>query len=307
MELKDFVKATARILGISESKVQAYADKAGEDVDTDIEELVEASRTNLTKKFDEGHKKATALTTKTVAEAISTALDLEITAKTPEELAAALKTELESKGGDGLTEDAVKNSEAYKTLQADLLRSQQDGNKEVEKRVKAALKEKEAEFKKEIRTAKRSAIDTKLEKQAEEYLTEKGAILNADPAKRKLQIKEFVKKLNDYDVEGDEDGEFVFSKDNKPKTNADGHNAKLTDLFEENDWMFSYQDVQNRQSTGLPPNQQRPPAGGFKHYKGEVPKSEAEMDTLRMKFAGKEIGRDAYLEVKEAYEAATTK
>lgn len=301
MELQDLINALARVLNVKPDQVQQWMDgENGEDA------MVQHNSDNLKKKFDEGHKKAAKIARKEIADALSSAFDVDITGTTAEEIASALKSGITPE--TDLSEDAIKKTDTYKQLVAENTRLQQDQNKEVEKRVKESLKEKEAEYKKGLREASRKAINSELELAAERWLTDNNAILNDDPDKKRKQIRELVNKLSDVEIEKDDDGGYLISKDGKPLTNKDGHNASIQDQFQEYDYLFRFQDVQERKSSGLDPKNPGGKTGNptFQHYKGEVPKDTKGMDELRMKYVSKQLSREAFKEAEAAFEATQT-
>lgn len=300
MELQDLINALARVLNVKPSQVQQWMDEEnGEDA------IAQHNSENLKKKFDEGHKKAAKIARKEIADALSSAFDVDITGTTAEEIASALKSGITP--DVDLSEDAIKKTETYKNLVAENTRLQQDQNKEVEKRVKESLKEKEAEYKKGLREASRKAINSELELAAERWLTDNNAVLNEDPEKKRKQIRELVNKLRDVEIEKDDDGGYLISKEGKPLTNKDGHNATIQDQFREFDYLFRFQEVKERKSTGLDPKNPggNPGNQAFQHFKGEVPKDEAGMNAIRMDYVNKKIDNAAYKEVEKAYNEAT--
>lgn len=302
MELSEQAAAIlAAILNVPVSKVKEYAE--AEDAEQQIKDLNAA---NLKKKFDEGHKKASKITSKNLIEAIKAEFDIDLSGETPQELAVSLKESLSDRDADDISEETIKASSAYKSLLAEKTRTEQEVNKQVEKKVKEQVKEKEAEFQKTIKQVKKSSLLTEVEREAEKWLEKEGAILSADPERRMKQIKEFAKKVDAYDLDKDEDGNFLISKaDGTPATNKDEHNASLSDIFRENDYLFNFKTVEERKSSGLNPN-----GGGnssskkFEHWKGEVPKTKAELDAIELKYVMKDKDaptRDALKEVQAAY------
>lgn len=301
MELnEEAVSLLASILNVSSEKIKEYAE--GEEAEKQLKEL---NANNLKKRFDEGHKKASKLTSKTYTDALKAEFDVDITGETPEDIARNFKEAISDRDADDISEETIKSHPAYKALQSEKTRVEQDKLKEVEKEVKKRVKETEEKFKSDLKAAKKLGIMSEAELEAERWLTESGAILHADPEKRKKQIKELAKKLESYDLEKDEDGGFLISKDGTPLT-KDGHNAKLTDVFREYDYLYSFQEVKQRESTKLDPKN---PGGGnkqFEHFKGVVPKDDKEMSDLRIKRVNREISPEAFKEVEAAYEATKT-
>lgn len=296
MELTaSFLKA---FLGISEEKAQEILDS--EDAEQQIKSL---NADNLKKKFDEGHKKASKLTSKQLVDALKAEFDIDLSGETAQELAQSLKEQISDREAEDVSEETIKAHPAYKALQSDLTRKDQDFNKAVEKKVKEQVKEKEAQYQKDLKAAKRQGLMTEAEVEAERWLTENNAVLSTDPEKRKKQIKELARKLDSYDLEKDEDGSFLISKDGTPLTNKEGHNAALPDIFGEYDYLFNFQTTQQRQSTQLDPK--NPGGNGqqkvFQHYKGEVPKTEQEYKALEIKAVNREISREAFKEVEAAW------
>lgn len=299
MELNEQAAAIlAAILNVPVSKVKEYAE--AEDAEQQIKDLNAA---NLKKKFDEGHKKASKLTSKSLIEAIKAELDIDVSGETPQELAAALKETLSDRDASDISEEAIKASAPYKDLQAKVTRSEQDVNKIVEKKVNERVKEEKDKFDKELKQAKKSSQLSKVETEFVKWAEKEGVILNSDPEKRDKQIRKYVKDLTDsLDLDEDEDGRPLLSKDGTPLTNKDGHNASFSDVFRDNDYLFVFKTVQDRQSSNLNPNAN----GGnqskkFEHYKGEVPKDEKGLQDLRIKAVNREISREALKEVEAAY------
>ncbi|CAG5001918.1 hypothetical protein DYBT9275_02767 [Dyadobacter sp. CECT 9275] len=302
MEIEQLLKIISQILGIPVAQAKELIE--AEDGEKAVADL---SKENLKKKFDAGHKKGMGQSAETLAKAISDELEIDVNGSTPADIASSLKTAFETRSAEGISEETVKGTEAYKALQADLTRAQQEQNKLVEKKVKEALKEKEADYQKNLKAAKREALNTELTARAEKWLTDNNAILHKDPEKRRLQIKELVDKLGSFEIE--RDGEtFLISKDGQPLTDQSGHNAGLDQVFKDYDHLFHFQEVQQRQSSGLP-------AGGiqsggqskFTHFKGKVPENQDEMNKINLEYAEKKISREAYQEVKAAFAEQPTK
>ena len=299
----EIFKVVAKILNIPEAKAKEFIDAEDEDA------IIDLNKTNLQKKFDDGHKKASKLATKAVVDAFKSEFDFDISGESAEDIVSSIKIGLEGRSADDISEETIKGSEAYKKLQSEVSRAQQDQNKIVEKEVNKRLKEKETEFNTKLKQTKREALNTKLERAAEEWLTDNKAIMPTDPVKRKKLIKEIANKLANDEIEEDEEGNFLITNaDGTPLLNKDGFNATLADRFSEYDYLVRFQDVQHRESTGLP-------AGGgnqggaatFKHFKGEVPKSESEMSKYHLEYSEGTLSKDAYHEVKAAYAEQTKK
>lgn len=303
MELNEVaVSLLAAILNVKPEQVQEMAES--EEAEKQFKEL---NASNLKKKFDEGHKKASKLTSKDFATALKSAFDVDVAGESPEEIAASIREALSDRDADDISDDVIKAHPLFKAEAEKNLRNEQQFNKAVEKKVKEQVKEKEADYQRQLKEAKRSGIMTEAEVAAERWLTDNNAILHSDPEKRKRQIKELAKKLDSYDLEKDEDGQFMISKDGTPLTNKEGHNASLSDVFQEHDYLFNFQTVQQRQSSQLNPNANgRTQTQQFQHYKGDVPKTDAEMEALSFKAANREISKEAYKEVAAFYEASKT-
>lgn len=302
MELsEDAVALLAKILNVSGDKVKEYAE--AEDGE---KQLVELNANNLKKKQDEGHKKGLGMTSKAYKTALKSTFDIDVTGETAEEMFESLKEQLLDRGAEDVSDDAVKAHPAYKALQTDLTRKEQEFNKNVEKRVKEQMKEKDAQYQKEIKAAKRMGIMTEAEREAERWLTENNAILSTDTEKRRKQIKELAKKLDSYEIEKDEDGTFLISQNDKAVTNNEGHNASLSDIFREYDYLYNFQQTQQRQSTQLNPNGSGGGQKRFEHFKGEVPKNEAELTQLRYDRVNGKLTKEAFKEAEAAYEAGKT-
>ena len=290
----ELLKIISKLLNISEARAQEFIDQDDEDAVTRL------NAENLKKKFDEGHKKAIGQGLKDLVKTFSTEFDFDVTGSTPEEIIASVKAGFENRDPSDITEEVIKGSDAYKELQSELTRTQQNQNKLVEKKVKEVVKEKEVEFNKNLSKAKREALNSELYIKAEKWLTDKKAVLSTDPVKRQKQIKELADKLGSFEIEKDGDG-YLISKDGTPET-RDGHNASLEHVFNDYDYLYTFQEVQSRESTGLP-------AGGvqgggqtnLKHFKGEIPKDEAGLNKVRMDYAEKKISKEAYQEVTGAY------
>lgn len=298
----ELLKIIAKLLNISEDKAKEFVDKEDEDG------LIDLNKANLDKRFDDGHKKASKLSTKKLVDALKSELDVEIKGESPEEIAESFKEAIENRSADDISEEQIKASDTYKDLLTQFNKKEGEINKIVDKKVKEAVKEKEKEFADGLKRAKRQAIDSELELEAEKWLVENNAILSTDPAKRKKQIKELAVKLASDEVEKDSDGSYLISKaDGTPYTNKDGHNATLADRFSEFDYLFNFQEVQQRQSSGLPPAGPGRSGGvEFKHFKGDVPKDEAGLNDLRIKRVNREISAEAYQEAETAYKANQT-
>lgn len=304
MEQEKLLKIIARLLNIKEvDKVKAMIEaEDGEDAVTTLSGAI------LKAKFEEGLKKGIGKSLKDLVSTFANEFDFDVTGSTIEEITASVKSGFENRDGSDISEDQVKASDTYKKLQSELTRAEQNQNKIVEKKVKEALTVKENEFKEGIKKAKRQAIDSELEVEAEKWLVDNKALLSEDKVKRRKQIKELAAKLANDEIEKDEDDNFLISKDGAPITNKLGHNATLADRFSEYDYMFHFQEVQQRQSSGLPPGGVQ--GGGnaqFKHFKGEVPKDDVGMNKIRMEYNENKISRDEYKEVEIAYNAAQTK
>jgi hypothetical protein len=298
MEKEELLKVISRLLNVSVEKAKEIAD--GEDGEG---KLIDLNKEIHKKKFDDGHKKATARGLKDFTDAIGSELDITVSGSTPEEILSSIKEGL-SANGSAVTDDQIKGSDLFKELQSQLTKATQDQNKIVEKRVKEETRKQKETFESELKSAKRGALNSELYSKAEQWLTEKGAILHEDSAKRQKQIKELVNKLSDLDIDKDDDG-FIFTKDGQAKTNKDGHNAKIDDVFGEYDYLFNFKTGQQRQSPGLDPNgHQQPGNNNFKHFKGDVPKTKEEMDKIHTDFIYGNIDKEAYQEVNTAYEAA---
>lgn len=303
MKLEDAIKLIAKLLNITEAKVQSYIDS--ENVEESVEALLELNRNNLKGKLDEGHKKGLKQATKKLVDTLKSEFDLDISGDTPEAIAESLKGSLESRSADDISEETIKVSQAYKDLQAQLTRETQDRNKLVEKEVSKQIKEKKKEFDEGLKKAKRGSIDSRIEAAAKDWLIEQKAILPSDPAEQKLFIKDFAKKLASDDIEEDEDGNFLISQNGSPVINKEGHNATLSDRFSNYKYLFARQSVQQRESSQLDPN-----GGGgsgqseFKHFKGVVPTNAAEMSKIQMDFSNNVISPEAYKEAKAAYKPA---
>lgn len=296
----ELLKIIAKLLNISESKAQEFIDKEDEDG------LIELNKANLDKRFDDGHKKASKLSTKKLVDALKAELDVDVKGETPEEIAESFKEAIENRSADEISEEQIKASDTYKDLLTQYNKKDGEINKQVDKKVKEALKEKEKEYEVNLKKARRQAIDSDIELEAERWLTENKAILSTDPAKRKKQIKELAAKLAADEVEKDSDGSYLISKaDGTPYTNKDGHNASLADRFSEFDYMFNFQEVQQRSSSGLPQGGPGKPGNfEFKHFKGDVPKDEQELNNLRIKRVNREISPEAFQEAEAAYKAS---
>lgn len=304
MELNDeAVDLVAGLLNLSKEKVLELAP-----ADDAAAQFAALGAKNLKDARDEGHKKGTKLTAKSVASAFKAEFDIDLTGETPAELAKSLKENLSEFDSDELSEEAVKGSEWYKELQADKTRLEQQKDKAIDKEVKKRLTEERATMQREIKAAKRTGFMTEIEVAAAKWLEAEGAILSDDPEKRGKQIRELAKRVEAFDFEKDEDGEFLFTKDGEPLKNKDGHGMGLGDIFRENDFLFNYKTVQQRRSSELDP---RNPGGGgnggFQHFKGEVPKDEAGMNKLRNEFMyERTITREALKEAEDAYNASKT-
>jgi hypothetical protein len=302
MELNEVAKnLLAAILNVSPDKVAEMAES--EEAEQQFKEL---NATNLKKRFDDGHKKGVKFSSKEYIAALKSSLDVDVSGESPEDIANSIKEALSDRDADDISEEAVKAHPLFKAESEKSLKLEQSFNKEVEKKAKVLVKEKETEFERKLKEAKRSGFLTEAEMAAEKWLTENNAILSPDPEKRKKQIKELAKKLDAYDLDKDEDGQFLISQGATPVLNKEGHNASLSDVFQEYDYLYNFQTVQQRQSTGINPNAPSSGNNGFKHYKGEVPKDEAGMNELRTKKLYGELTADAYKEVEAAYVASKT-
>lgn len=303
MTIEQLLKLLAKVLNTSEAKIKEYLEgDEGEDA------VIQIGADALKKRFDEGHKKALGKGVKELVEALKAEFDFDVTGTTPDEITASIKAGFETIKGSDISEETIKASDTYKELQTQLARKDQETNKLVEKRAKELVKDKEVEWKAEIKKAKRQVVETDLYVLAENWLKKKNAILHEDADKRRKQIQLLAKQLESHDLEKDSDGKYLISKDGSPILNKSGHNATLDDVFEEHDHLYVYQDVKQRRSSGLDPNGKTGGSGSdFKHFKGEVPKSKEEMDKIYLDFSYGKIEKDAFQEVKTAYEATTDK
>ncbi len=295
-----FLKA---VLGLdSDAQAQEILDS-----DNAEQQIKELNAANLKRKLDEGDKKGRGMASKDFKKAMKNTYGVDVAGETPDEMLESLKESVTGEQADEVSEDTIKAHPAYKALLDEKVKVEQRQNKEVEKRVKELVKEDRDKYEKELKKAKTEVYLTDLEIEAKEWLIEQGAILHADPEKQKKQIKKFVKdSVDGKDLDRDEDKKYLFSKDGNPLTNSHGHNATVQDLFRENDWMFSYQKTQQRQSSGLDPNGSGGGQRKLEHYKGEVPKNEAEFNALRIKRVNREITPEAFKEAEAAYEASKT-
>lgn len=294
-----FLKA---FLGLdSEAKAQEILDS--EDAEQQIKEL---NAGNLKRIREESHKKGQGIADKAFRSAIKSKFGVEIEAGLPaDEIASQLKESVSGQEAEELSEETVKAHPAYKSLESERLRDKQLFNKEVEKKVNEKVKEERERFDSELKKTKKSSYMSELEIEATQWLTDEGAILHSDPEKRKKQIQKFVKEIAEAnDLDKDDEGKFLFSKDGNPLTNSHGHNASVHDLFRDNDYMFSYQKTQQRQSTQLDPNGSGGGQARFQHFKGDVPKNEQEMKAIELKRVNREISVEAFKEVQAAYEAS---
>lgn len=295
-----FLKA---VLGL-ESDAQAQEILDSENAEQQIKELNAA---NLKRKLDEGDKKGRGMASKDFKKAMKNTYGVDVAGETPDEMLESLKESVTGEQADEVSEDTVKAHPAYKALLDERLKAEQKFNKEVEKKVNEKVKEERERFDQELKKTKKSSYLTELEVQAKEWLVNEGAILHSDPEKQKKQIQKFVKEIAEAnDLDKDSEGKFLFSKDGNALTNSHGHNATVQDLFRENDYMFSYQKTQQRQSSGLDPNGSGGGQRKFEHFKDEVPKNEAEFNALRIKRVNREITPEAFKEAEAAYEASKT-
>lgn len=303
MELNDEgVDLVSKLLGIPKEDVAKIVP-----ADDAPAQFIAMGKAAIKTARDEGHQKGYGKTAKELLAALKAEFDIDLTGTTPAEIAKSLKEAVSEQGSDELTEDAVKASEWYKELQADAARKEVRRAKEIEKGIKEGTKAAEENFKKELKAAKRSGYLTEIEIAAGEYLEKEGAILSDDPDKRKKQIKMFLKEsLADLDVDKDDDGDFILTKDGLPAT-KDGKSITLDDAFAGADYIFNKKTVKQRESTGLDPNNPGGGKGGsteFKHFKGEVPKDENEMNQLRIKKINREISDEEYKEAEAAFKAS---
>jgi len=296
MEKEQLIQLFAATLNIKPEKFAEIEE--AEDAEAQIKELSKAA---LTKKFNEGHGKGLSKGTKELVEAIKSELGVDFSGTTGQEMAESLKSAVAEIEGAELTEEAIKGSDVYKAAIAEKVKLEQNFNKAVEKEVKKQSAAEREALQKELKAAKKSSIKTELEVVAEKWLEDEGALLSDDPARRKRQIKEFVNKLDAYDIEKDEDGDYMFTKDGNAINNAEGHNAKVSDIFRENDYLFNFNKTKPRTSTGLNPSGSGTPKGKFEHFKGTLPTNEAEMDALRMERVNGKISREAFKEAEAAY------
>lgn len=296
MEKEQLIQLFAATLNIKPEKFEEIVE--AEDAETQIKEL---SKTALKKKFDEGHGKGLSKGTKELVDAIKSELGVDFSGTTGQEMAESLKGAVSEIEGAELTEEAIKNSDVYKAAVAERVKLEQNFNKAVEKKANEKVAAEKEALQKELKAAKKGSIKAKLEVVAEKWLEEEGALLSDDPARRKRQIKEFVNKLDAYDIDEDADGDYLFTKDGNAVNNAQGHNAKVADIFRENDYLFNFNKTKPRTSTGLNPSGGGNPKGKFEHFKGNMPTNEAEMDALRLDRVNGKISREAFKEVEAAY------
>lgn len=280
-------------------------EKAQEILDSEdgLQQIKELNAANLKKARDEGDSKGRGMVIKEFKKAAKAEYSVDITSEKPDEILESLKESMAGQQAEEVSEETIKAHPAYKALEGDRLKDQQKFNKEVEKKANELSKDVKADYEKQLKQVKKSGFLTELEIEAKEWLLKEGAILNSDPEKQKKQIQKFVRDIAEAnDLDKDEDGKILFSKDGSPVTNSHGHNATAHDLFRDNDFAFSFKTVEERKSSGLNPN-----GGGnsqqkkFEHYKGEVPKDEAGMNELRNKRVNREISPEAFKEVEAAY------
>lgn len=302
MELnEEGVALVAELLKLPKEKVLEIV--PADDAPAQFKKLADAA---LKTARDEGHQKGTGKTSKDLLSALKAEFDIDLTGVTPAEIAKSLKEAVAEQGSNELTEEVVKASEWYKELQADAARKEAKRVKEIEKGIKEGTKAAEENFKKELKAAKKSGYLTEIEIAASEYLEKEGAILSDDPEKRKKQIKTFLKEsLSDMDVEKDEDGDWIFTKDGLPAS-KDGKAVTLDDAFAAGDYLFNKKTVQQRESSNLDPKNPGGKGGKqeFKHWKGEVPKDDQEMQAITTKRVNREISPEEYNEVNAAYKAS---
>lgn len=303
MELNDEgVELVAELLKLPKEKVLEIV--PADDAPAQFKKLADAA---IKTARDEGHQKGTGKISKDLLAALKAEFDIDLTGNTPAEIAKSLKDAVAEQGSEELTEEVVKASEWYKELQADAARKEAKRVKEIEKGIKDGTKVAEENFKKELKAVKKSGYLTEIEIAAGEYLEKEGAILSDDPATKKRQIKAFLKEsLTDLDVEKDDDGDFVLTKDGMPAT-RDGKAVTIEDAFSEGSYLFPKKTVQQRQSSQLDPK--NPGGKGtteFKHFKGVVPKDETEMNDLRTKKLYGELSGEAFKEAETAYNASKT-
>lgn len=301
MELNDEgVELVAELLGLPKEKVLEIV--PADDAPTQFKALGTAA---IKKARDEGHQKGTGQTSKTLLAAIKAEFDVELTGSTPAEIAKSLKEAVAEQGSEGMSEEAIKASDTYKELQAEAARKEAKKQKDIEKGIKEGIKQQEEVFKKELKAVKKSGYLTEIEIAAGEYAEKEGLVLSSDPDTRRRQIKALIKEgLSDFDVDKDEDGDFILTKDGQPAT-KDGRSMTIEDAFRSGDYLFNKQTVKQRESSALDPkNPGGGPKGEFKHFKGEVPKDEVEMNALRVKLNYREISREALEEAESAYKAS---
>lgn len=307
MEKDKWLSTVSSVLGVPLDKLTELDELDDSEAAKGVKELGKAL---ITKTRDEGHgkglKKGTEALRKLKAEFSLDLADDELDA---DKIVTAVREKVEEEAGESLTEDAVKQTPAYKELSAELVKEKQQRDKLVQKEVKTKLTEKEKEFETKLKEAQVKSLEPQFERAAEEWLTEMKAVLPEDKTKRSKVIKELAGKLKAYKVEPDEDGDFLITKaDGSAFLNASGHNGGLTDVFAEYDYLFTFQQTQQRGSSGIDPKNQggqAPPQ--FQHFKGEVPKTEAEMQQLTTDRANRRISAEAYTEAKAAYTAANQK
>lgn len=303
MELNDQAKSIlAAVLGVKVEEITKIAET--EEAEQQFKDM---NKAKLDKLRDESHKRGAGMVKKAFKSAIKSNFDLDIDLDLEaDDIATKLSEHISERGAENISEESIKASPVYKSLQSDLTRAQQDQNKIVEKKVKELVKEEKEKFDKELKQAKKSSQLSKVETEFVKWAEKEGVILNSDPEKRDKQIRKYVKDLTEsLDLDEDEEGRPLLSKDGTPLTNKDGHNASFSDVFRDNDYLFVFKTVQERQSSNLNPN-----GGGnnqqkkFEHYRGEVPKTQAEFDALQLKYVNKEKdapSRDAFKEVQAAF------
>ncbi len=301
-KIEDLTDVVASILNIPADKAREYM--AAEDGD---DQLKNVGKEVFKTKFDEGHRKATKTAAKTVASALKLEFGIDVTGDTPETVVKAFKENHEDADPEELSEKAVKESEVYKSLQSELATTKKEQTKLVKAEVSKQLKDKETEYETRLKEVSKKGLKARLLQEAEEWANEKKAILPTDPVKKRKRLEEIVNKLNGDDIEEDETGDLLFSKaDGTPITTAAGHAATIKDRFDEFDYLFDFQVVQQRGSSGLPPKPTKTGATTFEHFKGEVPTDKPGMDKVYMDYASKKIDKKAFDEVKAAYEAQQT-
>lgn len=307
MEKDKWLSTVSSVLGVPIDKLTELDEL---DDDAAVRGVKDLGKTLITKTRDEGHGKGLKKGTEAIRKALKSEFSLDLTDDEvdADKIVAAVREKVEEEAGEGLTEEAVKQTPAYKELSSELVKAKQVSGKTIEKQVKERLAEEQKKFDAKLAELKKESMDPALFREAEKWLTKMKAVLPEDETKRDKVIKDLVNKAKANGLDKDGEDWLITKPDGSAFLNASGHNATLEDVFAEYDYLYTFQQTQQRGSTGIDPKNpggQAPPT--FEHFKGTLPKTEAEMKQLQFDRVNGKITREAYKEAEAAFTAANAK